>query len=315
MKWLARLDYIGAPIRFILWIYLANEESRTVKRLRNARQLKGNGSIFRLLKGQVVKKKTFFILGSGSSVCELGQEQFDQIDSEVSVGINVWAGHDFVPSMYSLEPGRYPASGREIKHRGFITKRLESDLVVKRSPLILELRPQHPFHPTQSVYIPAPLSENSHLLGRVNFLRSNSERGLRVDIFLILVAIALRVVPPSVLPDNGATVVRLIFLAYILGFREIVLVGVDLNTNPYFWYAPGCAGKYRELRNLFPRPVGKPHDTLETLNRPYDSRIFIIELARLLERHFGTKIWSGSRTSSLAEHLGIFCWEGKKCNP
>lgn len=314
MRWLANFDYLGAPIRFFVWVYMARKERRVVKRLRNAISKKGLGSITKLLRARAVGKKTFFILGSGSSVCELGSERLHRIGEEVSVGINVWAGHDFVPTVYALEPGRYPASAEEIEHRRFITKRLERDEVVEIKPSVLELRPQSPFHPSQSVQIPAALEANSHLVGRVNLLRSNSVRGLRLDILLILWAIAARVVPTSVLPDNGATVVRSIFLAFMSGFKEIVLVGVDLNTDPYFWYASGCGDRYRELRNLFPRPLGKPHDTLETLNRPYDSRVFIIELARVLEKHFGTKVWSGSEVSSLAEPLGVFCWKVGKSN-
>lgn len=315
MKWLANFDYFGAPIRLFAWLYMARKESRIVHRLRNARSSKGLESLTRMLRARAARKKTFFILGSGSSVCELGSARLEQIGAEISVGINVWAGHDFVPSVYALEPGRHPASVEELKHRGFITKRLERDQVVKDKPLIIELRPQSPFHPSQSVQIPAALQGNSHLFGRVNLLRSNSVRGLRLDIFLILVAIALRVAPNSVLPDNGATVVRLLFLAFFLGFKEIVLVGVDLNTNPYFWYVAGCSETYQELRSLFPRPLGKPHDTLETLNRPYDSRVFIIELSKVLEKHFGMKVWSGSKSSSLAGPLDVFRWEDEKSGP
>jgi hypothetical protein len=47
---------------------------------------------------------TLFILGSGASVEDLGPEYFREINSQVSVGINAWPLHHFVPDLYAFEP-------------------------------------------------------------------------------------------------------------------------------------------------------------------------------------------------------------------
>ena len=47
---------------------------------------------------------TVFILGSGSSVKGLSKDRFDYIASNgVSIGINFWFLHEFIPDYYTVE--------------------------------------------------------------------------------------------------------------------------------------------------------------------------------------------------------------------
>ncbi len=53
------------------------------------------------------KSDTIFILGSGSSVNDLTEENWTVINSHDSIGFNFWLIHEFVPTFYFIEPSAY----------------------------------------------------------------------------------------------------------------------------------------------------------------------------------------------------------------
>ena len=58
--------------------------------------------IFDVLNNKLNFNKVF-VLGSGSSINELSDKNFDEINSNCSVGINKWIFHDFVSNIYMIE--------------------------------------------------------------------------------------------------------------------------------------------------------------------------------------------------------------------
>jgi hypothetical protein len=46
---------------------------------------------------------TLYILGSGISIMDLNQEQWNVISSHDSIGFNSWMHHPFVPTYYCME--------------------------------------------------------------------------------------------------------------------------------------------------------------------------------------------------------------------
>lgn len=260
------------------------------------------------------QSETLFILGSGGSANELTESQISRIAENVSVGINLWVAHYFVPDAYSFEAGRFPPLKNEIPQMVQMGIELARPEVLSRKPKVLLLRPSAPSRKSQFLPIPEGLIASTYVYGRSNVPELQiqiAERGIRDFLRSYLRFRA----PRHALPDNGASVVRMIFLGLALGFQKIVLVGVDLNRSSYFWYSEGVKSRL-ELRSIFPRPVGKLHDTTETDKRPHNTRDLIIWIDHAIREFTDSRIYVASPSSSLATDLPLYPWvDREECHP
>jgi hypothetical protein len=293
-----------ALLRLGLWLREASKDAQatraTAKRY-GYQSLEEVDSVFSPGSGS----DTLFILGSGSSVLNLTDEDFDLIRQHRSVGINMWALHPFVPDAYSLEYSK----NDDFRSESWIQleKALNREEVRTRNPLFLHLRPSGDPPVLKKYSLPAGTQNRSIMYGRLNLIRG-SEKAAQEDLKLLMQAQRNGMLPRNVVPDNGASVVRLIFLAIREGFQNIVLVGVDLDSRPYFWLDQKFGPVSPEVMSAFPRPSGEPHSTLSTDERPYQNDVFIRLIAQLAPDFAGAKIFVGSKDSALASSLDVFAW-------
>lgn len=294
-------------LNYALWSSQARRDSRAVKAIAKTLRLQILDTN-RFAFSESKSSKTLFILGSGSSINELTEKNFEEISAHVSVGINIWVAHDFIPDVYSFESTSLAGSRAERMQIEQFGIELSRGKILAKAPKILLLRPEAPSLPAQFVKIPDELRKNTFLYGRANLPNLNWEIG-PVGIQQFLGKFSRY--PPSrhVLPDNGASVIRLIFLGILKGFKKIVLVGVDLNTEPYFWYSDKWVSTRPELRTIFERPSGANHDTTETYDRPYNTLELIEWMNLTLENLNSTKLLVGSESSSLAQFLSLYPWK------
>jgi len=255
---------------------------------------------------------TLFILGSGSSINELTDSNFEEIRDHISVGINVWVAHDFIPDVYSLESRSLPITPLEYEQNLYRGEKLNRDLVVTSRPKFLILRPSAPSIAEQFVPIPEALRDRAFLYGRVNLPEVDKNLAAS-EVERCLNRFLRKDSNRYVLPDNGASVIRLIFLGLKLGFEKIVLLGIDLNQNPYFWFHPDWLRKRPELAVLFPRTSGVPHETTQTQakpreRRPYNTSEVIRHLDEALKRSHNSRLFTGSSSSALASFLPLYSW-------
>jgi len=248
---------------------------------------------------------TFFILGSGASINALTPPHFQEIASGFSVGINAWVSHNFVPNAYSFEGdgiSEPPSAEILTMSRALLEKSKSS-----RDLILFLLRPKRADLAHRTVVVPESLRPRAFVYGRQNLV---------TKLFPNLYPDLAWSVPRypgtryhSVVIDNGASVVRLISIAKILGFTKIVLVGIDLNASPYFWNSSDASKQTLEQFRSYPRPTMSRHDTLETGNRPFSTLDFIVALSNVLSDKFGMKIFNGSSSSSLRDHLLDYPWK------
>lgn len=204
--------------------------------------------------------KVFYVLGSGSSVEDLTHLDFEIISQEVSAGINAWVLHDFVPDIYSFEP----ATRRESDHYSKM-QFLNREEVFMRRPSIMFLKPRTAIELEQLRMVPSGLTGEVMVYGRFQPYTRKSSNLVR-DLSLIKES---RFRELSVVPDSGASIIRMAFLAIMLGFTKIVFVGVDLNHTEYFWERNP---KYLDrvgLASFSSGQVGKEHETLSSANRAF----------------------------------------------
>lgn len=250
-------------------------------------------------------KETLFLLGSGSSINDLSDSDFAHIRFEASIGFNVWAIHPFVPDVYSFETGKDEEGPSEDTQ--FISRQLLRQEVITAGPNFLFLRPTLPASPKNLVQVPHELRNNQYMYGRAN-LPTRDYANLRMDVREILKSYKMGEPPNNVLLDNGATVVRMLVFGALQGFRSIVLTGIDLDDRPYFWLAPDYRHRTPEVSRIFPRRSGVPHDTLETIDRPFPADQVIVALSQELQQDFGITVYVGSARSALSPAIPVYPW-------
>jgi hypothetical protein len=254
---------------------------------------------------------TLFILGSGQSVNELNECQLQMIKEHASIGINYWFLHSLVPSIYALEghPKQYGAlTDQQLLARERLAVRASAQLATESSPAVLHLRPANGAR--NSLF---PLSDlgspRTYLYGRANVIARTAE-SLKLDLKLLVFLAKNGLLRPAVLPDNGASVVRLIFLGIAQGFRDIVLVGVDLDDRPHFYFSDQYSEYHQDLTTVNPQMVGASHETRESLHRPFDTLEFLAALAEVLNAGKAPRLWVGAASSQLSTALPVYPWEG-----
>lgn len=245
----------------------------------------------------------FFVLGNGASVNALTPRDFSAIQAGVSIGINAWPLHPFTPTYFSFEYGRDSFSpDPELVQ---LVNIAQTKLFSGEAKGLLFLRPGAPALTRALVPLAAEGSSRSLMYGRAN-LFAQDLRSLEEDLTWLLKQIRDSLVSPSTLPDNGSSVIRMVFLALILGFRDVVLVGVDLNGSDYFWEEDKFFAGEGESFSLGPRPRSDGTSTESTENRPFPVSVFLAALAPLAERILGARIWCASPSSLLAQFLPIY---------
>lgn len=178
------------------------------------------------------RSSTVFVLGSGSSVNSLTEADWDVIGEYDSIGFNLWLVHDFVPTFYFIELGTesLAADMADTYQVELLRQRLPD---LNGMPIIVEskcwLRPN-------GVAYPVPRQLRSSLFFYAPYyLRTTS-----VDV----VAWVLRRARPlwrhgsrdlRAMVHHRASLSALVLFAFLAGYEEIVLVGVDLNDSRYFW--------------------------------------------------------------------------------
>lgn len=255
------------------------------------------------LDDQVDTSHPLFILAGGASVNELSDHHFKIIRAGVSAGINFWPIHNFVPDFLTSE------SSATERANAFLNDRLRRRQMLDNPPVVLSLRPQFPHVAEQLQDFPPELNQRRYLYGRANFITRN-DRLLESDIRRLLRVEQGGKFLHSVLPDNGSTVVRLSFWAARMGFSEIVWVGVDQSSGPYFWTDPARAESYQIAAKMVPRTSGSAHSTSSSETRSFSNDVFLRALQRAFKAEAGIEIFVSSRTSTLSDEIPVYGWPG-----
>lgn len=238
-----------------------------------------------------------FIMGSGPSICSLGPIEWAGISSATSIGFGPWPLHPFIPDYYAFSY----TNGLEDYDR-IMTEVMNRRDIVERAPGVL-------FLPTRSAVgvsalhsIPEVHRGNTRLYGRVTPI-SHSRTEIAREVGYLHGA---RKTPPYIALDSGSTVVRLVSLALNLGWKSIVLVGVDLNSVKYFWDLEPKHLVRNGFASVETGQRGVVHDTVDTLRRPLGLVSMLLVLAEIASRSLDAKIQFVSNSSLLEGFLSEF---------
>ena len=238
---------------------------------------------------------TAFILGTGASAADLSEQKLEYIQSQFSIGVNQWILHPMIPDVYAYE----------VDPDARLLQALDRPEVRVKLPHLLFLKPSRPEDFSNASHLPEFMRELSFLYSRVN-IWTRRERNIGRDFRRIISSIS-RQRKPDVLLDNGASIARMVALCAVLGFRRIVLVGVDLNNVKYFWQKNASLLANPDLNDFSSGQTGTSHETLSDLSRPFaiDKFMFSVNRASDVDNLISVE----SEESRLASALAVFALE------
>jgi hypothetical protein len=107
--------------------------------------------------------------------------------------------------------------------------------------------------------------------------------------------------------DLGATIIRMVSLGYLLGYKNIVLAGVDLNGGEYFWQKNPQRLVDRGIESFSP---GHNRVVHETMTRDVKAFILteVLEEFQKLFTQAGGSLYIASGESALASFLPTYPW-------
>lgn len=295
---------LGIPLRRLSMRFERGREGKFVSRQANkagALQLRRDDFLGKLQPKPTAD--TFFILGAGSSINELTPENFAEIARHRSVGINTWPVHLFVPDFYSFECVSWIGDGLDLS-RAFRSLARQDILELKPPVALLRLKTDAEIE--QLRCLPVGFEDRIFFYGRVSpSTRKISNLAKDLTWFFEV----QRKFEPQVVVDSGASVVRMISLGLALGYRRIVLTGVDLNESPYFWESNEDYYSQLEEFPVYSRQLSATHETQEKGKRPFGVIEFISEISTAFQNQEGFELYISTEKSELAKKLQVYHWE------
>lgn len=174
---------------------------------------------------------TVFILGSGSTINDITESEWEHIDKHDSFGLNFWPIHDHIPTIHVFEL----PTGEEFKSSYYRLLNHRSE-AYSDTPIIIKDIPRTLAHLDRNQY-PVPLINNTYLAEEIRIPWKDTDyevfnrsiewfdnRGYfdsdgRIELGL----------------KKRASVSFLIHMAVKMGYQNIVLCGVDMDNSKYFY--------------------------------------------------------------------------------
>jgi hypothetical protein len=257
-----------------------------------------------VLSEEVIEKKadTIFILGSGSSVCELGEKEINIMDEELSIGINTWVFHSFVPDVYGIEP-----VGSNKPKKDMMSKALHKKQATREKPMVLLKDNYHYSNKKSRVVIPQVLKNNTYSYTSVPIM-TREKKGLKRSFRILHNMYKAGIIPFYCVADRGASIVRFASLAMRLNVERIVFVGVDLNHSEYFWERDKNLYRKWNLESVKSGQTGVVHETNDPNRKRFRVSDVINELSQVSKEIEGPKMLVENESSALTKHLDVYKW-------
>jgi hypothetical protein len=243
----------------------------------------------------IKKSDTVFLLGSGPSINLISKQKWSSIAKHDSMACNFWLFHDFVPTFYFYEAiGCREGKISEV-FRHIVQKRAQEYarcVKVATGMMLLApdfdlLRPDAWNQDLYNVYTIPVAARNE-----VEFVH-----GLRLLRSLGLFSPSGRI---RFIFKQASSVTGLISLAVRMGYKQIVLCGVDLHTSEYFYHDPEL---YPDGAEVEFQPRNAPHLLVTPQPQKISWKILTDTAIVLVNREIlepaGVKIYVENRSSRL----------------
>jgi len=234
-------NHLGFRITYSFW---------ETRKMRKRISKNGLQALSKLDVSQYKTSDTLYILGSGISIMDLTQEEWASISSHDSIGFNSWMHHPFVPTYYCMET---PMKSEHFDLNIAALNRKKEEY--SQVPFIIQyqhyLKSPNTFErlelPKENYYWNAPLmpyTTNERLLNRVlNWWKNKHELNM------------------SWVLHYAGSISYLISMGYLMGYKKIVLLGIDLNNSDYFFHHPQASQEAKEYAKIHDELLGQSEES------------------------------------------------------
>ena len=179
---------------------------------------------------KVKKSDRVFILGCGYSINKMKSTKFEHIRMHNSISIGPWFYHRFIPDICTLElSNRIDVKFSE--QEKFLLKKLEnSSLNYSSTIFLLKSRIPHDTI-TNGIYKTISTRYNFHWVDtRIIF----SETKFNLSLTIIILNLFKYFDSATKFIQYQGSLIWSILIAYKMGYKEIILCGIDLKGNYFF---------------------------------------------------------------------------------
>lgn len=256
---------------------------------------------------------TLFVLGGGESINALPASAWDAVKTADSLGLNFWLLHELVPTAY-VQEWIGPSDDAVLRERLQVRRKL--------------LAARHDELDEVPVFFRTPARRRRH--GRV-IGPADVDEQLGLPRHQVVVTSDLNLLPLDdvgfgrtmrwaercgflrprstwhYLPTTRGTVLWTLLFALRLGYREMVLCGIDLHSTRYFYEDPEAP----RVRHDLPRPPNVQAGAVHRTNDPAEpgpTMRDIIRVLRPLLADRGVSLSVAHPDSLLAADLPLHTW-------
>ena len=237
---------------------------------------------------------TLFVMGSGASINDLGDKEWQIIAESNSIGINFWLIHEFVPTYYMFETVKHNSDRLKVL---FNLLDLKSRDYVNTPFLVKNIESGH----LNLSEIPESLKANLYVPYKIvipGFRQSTFSRSLNLINILKLHEVS------NFLFFKRASISQAISFGLKMKYKEIVLCGVDLNNTQYFYEDSEYCSKNIPLPEKIQR--GSIHRIADPNYGNLTIDIIIDEMNRCLLKANNVRLYIGSKKSALYPMLPYY---------
>jgi hypothetical protein len=236
---------------------------------------------------------TVFILGSGWSINEIPNERWEIIGRHDTIGFNFWPVHSFVPGIFVFE-NLCTGVQRDLykAFRGLIESRAND--YRRTVKIVTEPYPQSQRQLLHE--LPEGFCENLYV-GYTASVVARDERELATGIRYLE---SLGMFTPANhirwLFKYGGSAIAMLSLAVRMNYRRIVLCGIDLGRQEYFYQ---CRQRYPDTADWEFTPRKDMHLTTRRLPWMVPAQQVIYQFKRLVLDPAGIGLFVENRSSTL----------------
>ena len=268
------------------------------KRLKKTYKIFSNKKNFKFFFNINKKNKKIFIFGSGSSINKLNLKNYKEINKYHSIGINNWIFHKFITNYYMIELSSDDAWNEKIRLR--ILFLLKNKI---KNPIFLIYR------------------GNSNPKKMQNWMRGMDLKRvflyeyLRPDIFKKDLEYQFMKSLEYLLKKNKktniitigvrATIERSISLSLLLGYSQIIILGIDLKNTRVFWN-----NKDKNFKTIKSgQKAYGVHQTMTKIFGVMPSEKYILILDKVARQYYNSKVLITTNKSLLSSNLEKYKWK------
>ena len=256
------------------------------------RQIKYNTVNFDYIRSRVKKSDTIFILGTGATINDIPEKHWHSIGNHDSAGINLWPLHNFVPTYYYSEYHHNREHFR--KTQNMMKQKISSEYTDTIFFLSLNRAVKRGIHPrvTKNMF---PQNPKICFYNYIRPLRFDDPSELSTESF------------ERTIFYRGA-LTALLDLVDQIGYKKIVLLGIDLKNGEYFYDNNPEFRKINEsgLGRAKEKRIKTPHLTTRGGARKIPIQEYLYILNDKYYKPKKIELFCGSEKSLLAEKIPIY---------